>query len=75
MGWAVSSGHVLGAAIVERVRGGGDGVTTGELGSPGDAQLVAELAEQAAGAHRGVPGPAGPPVPEGAALAKRRRFH
>jgi Swiss Army Knife protein, DSP-PTPase phosphatase domain len=31
LGWAVSTGHQLGAAVIERVRSGGSGVTTREL--------------------------------------------
>ena len=39
-----------------------------------DAGLVKELGELAAGAHRSGPED-GPPVPEGADMARRRRFH
>lgn len=42
---------------------------------PADAALVVELAQLAANAHAGLPAPAGSPVPEGADLARRRRFH
>lgn len=31
LGWAVSTGHPLGAAMVERMRGGGSGLTRAEL--------------------------------------------
>jgi hypothetical protein len=40
-----------------------------------DADLVVELAELAAAAHRSARPPDRPPVPEGADLARRRRFH
>ena len=40
-----------------------------------DAGLVVELAEWAVAAHRSASPPTGPPVPEGADLARRRRFH
>lgn len=40
-----------------------------------DAALVVELAGMAVAAHRSERPPDGPPVPEGADLARRRRFH
>lgn len=40
-----------------------------------DAALAVELAEMAGAAHRSSTPPGGPPVPEGADLARRRRSH
>lgn len=45
------------------------------VSGPGDADLVVELAGFSAEAHRSLKGPGGTVVPEGADLARRRRFH
>jgi hypothetical protein len=59
---------------VELRRNSSDWLTL-HVSEPGDVALVVELAELAGAAHRTLRPPSGPPVPEGADLARRRRFH
>lgn len=56
------------------LRTGSDWVRVRVVAKP-DVELVLELAELAAAAHRPAPGTIADPPPSGAALARRRRFH
>jgi len=59
---------------VELRRGTSDWITV-RAGSPRDIPFLVELGELAAAAHRPPAGVTSRPPPEGAALARRRRFH
>lgn len=59
---------------VELRRNPSDWLTV-RVGSADDVALVVELTVAAADAHRSQANAGGPPVPEGADLARRRRFH
>lgn len=52
LGWAVSTGHHLAAAVVERMRSGGSGVTTGELAAIAEGWAEAGRPPPEAHVHR-----------------------
>lgn len=57
------------------LRSGSSDWITVRAGATNDVELVAELAELAAAAHRPAAGTASKPPPEGPALERMRRFH
>ena len=58
-----------------RLRAASSDWLTVELTGPDMVAFVVELVEAAAAAHRAVPGTIAAPPPQGADLARRRRFH
>jgi hypothetical protein len=58
-----------------RLRASGSDWLAVELTGPDATAFVIELVEAAAAAHRAAPGTIAAPPPDGADLARRRRFH